>query len=100
MFIINLNYIVPLEQLDKHMADHVKFLRKYYKQDVFIASGRKVPRTGGIILALANSINEIEQIIQEDPFYKFKLAEFSITEFQTSQYHPEMKKILTGKTTH
>jgi len=98
MFIINLNYIVPLEQLDVHMADHVKFLRKYYKQDVFIASGRKVPRTGGIILALANSTKEIEQIIEEDPFYKFKLAEFSITEFLTSQYHPEMKKILTGKT--
>ncbi|HZB14286.1 MAG TPA: YciI family protein [Chryseolinea sp.] len=98
MFIINLNYIVPLEQLDAYMVDHVKFLRKYYKQDVFIASGRKVPRTGGIILALANSLEEINLIIKEDPFHKFKLAEFSIIEFQTSQYHPEMKKILTGKT--
>jgi uncharacterized protein YciI len=53
MFIIDLNYIVPLEQLDKHMTDHVKFLHKYYKQNVFVASGRKVPRTGGIILVLA-----------------------------------------------
>jgi uncharacterized protein YciI len=98
MFIINLNYIVPLEQLDAHMTDHVKFLRKYYNQDVFVASGRKVPRTGGIILALANSKDEIEEIIREDPFYKFKLAEFTVTEFLTSQYHPELKKILTRKT--
>jgi uncharacterized protein YciI len=97
MFIINLNYIVPLEQLDAHMTDHVKFLRKYYKQNVFVASGRKVPRTGGIILALAKSKEEIEQIIQGDPFYSHKLAEFSITEFQTSQYHPELKKLLTRK---
>src|SRR5690606_37548546 len=55
MFIIDLNYVVPLDQLDAHMAEHVKFLRKYYKMDVFVASGRKVPRTGGIILALAKS---------------------------------------------
>ena len=97
MFIINLNYIVPLEQLDAHMADHVKFLRKYYKQNVFLASGRKVPRTGGIILALTKSKEEIDQIIREDPFYTQKLAEFSVTEFQTSQYHPDLKKILTEK---
>jgi uncharacterized protein YciI len=97
MFIINLNYIVALKQLDAHMTEHVKFLRKYYKQNVFLASGRKVPRTGGIILALAKSREEIDEIIREDPFYTHKLAEFSISEFQTSQYHPELKKILTLK---
>jgi uncharacterized protein YciI len=94
MFIINLNYIVPLETLDAHMADHVAFLRKYYAKNVFVASGRKVPRTGGIILALAKSKDEVEKIISEDPFYKHKLAEFSIMEFLTSQYHPDLKKLL------
>ena len=96
MYIINLNYIVPLEQLDTHMAEHVKFLRKYYTLNKFVASGRKVPRTGGIILALADSKEEIEDIIKEDPFFIHKLAEFSITEFMTSQYHPELKKLLKG----
>lgn len=98
MFIINLNYIVPLEQLDAHMTEHLKYLHKYYKQNVFIASGRKVPRTGGIILALAKSKEEVNQIISEDPFYVHKLAEFSVTEFLTSQAHPEFKKFLKGNT--
>jgi uncharacterized protein YciI len=96
MFIINLNYIVPLEKLDEHMTAHVKFLRKYYDKNIFVASGRKVPRTGGIILALATSKEEVEEIIKEDPFYSKKLAEFTITEFLTSQYHPELKKLLKG----
>jgi len=96
MFIINLNYIVPLEKLDTHMAVHVKFLRTYYKKNVFVASGRKVPRTGGIILALAKSKEEIEKIISEDPFFIHKLAEFSITEFLTSQYHPDLKNLLSA----
>lgn len=95
MFIIDLTYIVPLDELDKHMVDHVKFLRKYYKQNVFVASGRKVPRTGGIILAQADSREVIEGIIKEDPFYIQRLATFSITEFLTSQYHPDLKKFLT-----
>lgn len=95
MFIINLNYLVPLEVLDTHMTEHVKFLHKYYKKNVFVASGRKVPRTGGIILALAKSREEIEQIIREDPFYIHKLADFTLTEFLTSQHHPELKKLLS-----
>lgn len=94
MFIINLNYIRPLEEIDAHMSNHMTFLRKYYKLNVFVASGRKVPRTGGVILALAESKERIEEIIKEDAFYIHKLAEFSITEFQTSQYHPELKKLL------
>jgi uncharacterized protein YciI len=95
MFIINLHYIVPLEKIDEHMKEHVIFLRKYYTRNVFVASGRKVPRTGGIILALSKNREEIESIIAEDPFYKFKLAEFTITEFLTSQYHPALKELLT-----
>jgi uncharacterized protein YciI len=94
MFVINLNYIVPLEQLDAHMGDHMKFLNKYYKEDVFVASGRKVPRTGGIILAMGKTKEEIEDIIKEDPFYTHKLAEFTVTEFLTSQVHPKFKTLL------
>jgi uncharacterized protein YciI len=96
MYIIDLHYIVPLEKLDAHMTEHVKYLHKYYKQNTFVASGRKVPRTGGIILALAHSREELDAIIQEDPFYVHKLAEFKVTEFQTSQSHPDLKKLLKG----
>ncbi|MBK0380611.1 YciI family protein [Mucilaginibacter segetis] len=94
MFIINLHYIVPLDELDTHMAEHVKYLKKYYKAGVFLMSGRKVPRTGGIIIGRAESKEIMEKIISEDPFYQHKLAEFTITEFLTSQYHPDLKALL------
>jgi uncharacterized protein YciI len=97
MFIVDLHYIVPLEKLDAHMAEHVKFLRKYYAQNVFVASGRKVPRTGGIILALTESREALDNILAEDPFWTHHLAEFRITEFQTSQHHPDLKKLLKAK---
>ncbi len=94
MFIIDLNYIVPLEQLDLHMKNHVKFLNKYYKLNIFLTSGRKVPRTGGIILALASTKEELERIMSEDPFCQHKLAEFSIIEFLNSQMHPAFKQFM------
>jgi uncharacterized protein YciI len=37
MFIIDLNYVAPLEELDKHMVDHVQYLKKYYEQNLFLA---------------------------------------------------------------
>ncbi|MBD1366774.1 GTP cyclohydrolase [Mucilaginibacter sp. ZT4R22] len=94
MFIINLHYIVPLEELDAHMDAHVKYLKKYYEADVFLMSGRKVPRTGGIIIAQADSKEILETIIAEDPFFQHKLAEFTITEFLASQAHPGLKALL------
>jgi len=94
MFIIDLNYIVPLEELDTHMEAHVQYLEKFYKQNIFIASGRKVPRTGGVILATANSIEEVEKIITEDPFHKHHLAEIKITQFLTSRSLPDLKNLL------
>ncbi len=94
MFIVSLNYIVPLEVLDSHMTDHVKYLSKYYKKNIFITSGRKVPRTGGIILAICDSKEELEKILSEDPFYIHHCAEFTITEFLNSQSHPDFKAFL------
>lgn len=94
MFIIDLHYTVPLEELDQHMEAHIKYLKKYYAADVFIMSGRKVPRTGGIIIAQADSVEIVEKIIAEDPFHQHRLAEFEITEFMASQSHPGLKEIL------
>ena len=96
MFIINLNYIVPLDELDQHMAAHVKFLRKYYKKGLFVASGRKVPRTGGIILALADDEKAVRKIMSEDPFTKHELADYTLTHFLTSQYHPDLESLVAN----
>jgi uncharacterized protein YciI len=94
MFVVDLKYIVSLDVIDAAMGDHMKFLNKYYKLNTFVASGRKVPRTGGIILVLAKSREEVEKIINEDPFVINKLAEYSITEFRTSQVHPDLKNLI------
>ena len=85
MFVIELIYQADLSQIDAHMKAHVAFLKKYYAAGNFLVSGRKIPRDGGIILAVAKDRQQIEAIVKEDPFHEHGLAEFRIIEFRASQ---------------
>jgi uncharacterized protein YciI len=98
MFVIELSYKVPLAEIDAHMAAHVKFLKKYYASGNFLVSGRKIPRDGGIILAVGNSRRDIEVIIEEDPFYAHGLADFRIIEFRASQRADDIQKRIQPST--
>ena len=86
MFVIELIYKADLTEIDKHMPAHMKFLKKYYASGNFLMSGRKIPRDGGIIIADGASRDEIQSIIEEDPFVARGLAEFRIIEFRVSQH--------------
>jgi len=96
VFVIELIYKVSLEEIDAHMAAHVRFLKKYYASGHFLVSGRKIPRDGGIILAVGKDRREIEAIIKEDPFHRHGLAEFRIIEFRASQRADDIQARLEG----
>jgi uncharacterized protein YciI len=85
MFVIELTYKVPLSRIDAHMKAHVSFLKKYYAAGNFLVSGRKIPRDGGMILAVGKSRQHIEAIAAEDPFCRNGLADFRVIEFRASQ---------------
>ncbi len=90
MFIIALTYHKSLEEVDKHLSAHIEFLKMHYAKGVFLASGRKNPRNGGIILALAANRAEIEAVIACDPFYIHDVAAYEITEFTPTMTSPEL----------
>jgi uncharacterized protein YciI len=97
MFIIDIHYTVPLEEVDKHMEGHVAYLKKYMANNTFIITGKKEPRTGGILIANAASREEVEKIITEDTFYQKRVAEMTITEFTHARHNPALDGLL-GKT--
>jgi uncharacterized protein YciI len=97
MFIIELNYKAALEQIDAHMKPHMAFLNKHYASGHFLVSGRRVPRDGGIILAVGKSREEIEEIAQQDPFCQQGLADFRVVEFRVSQRAADVEKRLSER---
>jgi uncharacterized protein YciI len=92
MFVIELTYKASLAEIDANMTAHVIFLKKYYAAGNFLISGRKIPRDGGIIIAVGKNREQIETIIREDPFYERGLADFRIIEFRASQRASDIQR--------
>jgi len=92
MFVIELIYKADLTVIDAQMRAHVRFLKKYYAAGNFLVSGRKIPRDGGIILAVGVSREQIEAIVREDPFVEGGLADFRIIEFRASQRADDIQR--------
>jgi uncharacterized protein YciI len=96
MFVIELIYKAELAHIDQHMKDHVAFLRKYYAAGNFLVSGRKIPRDGGVILAVGER-GAIEAIMREDPFIARGLADHRIIEFRASQRADDIDARITAR---
>lgn len=86
MFVIIVNYIVPMEVMERHLEAHRQFLDEHYTSGHLIASGPQVPRKGGIILCKATSREEVESIVSQDPFNRNKVAQYTIIEFEATKY--------------
>ena len=95
MLIVDLTYIQPLAQVEKHLADHRQFLSQHYAQGNFLASGPKDPRTGGIIIALVD-LEAMNDIIAKDPFYIHQVAEYKITSFDPVRHCPQIAELVKG----
>ncbi len=94
MFIIAMTYKIALTVIDSHLAEHRQFLDQGYEKDIFLVSGPRSPRAGGIIISLLSDEAELRQIMQEDPFVINNLVDFEIIPFEPTRYHPTLTKIL------
>jgi uncharacterized protein YciI len=81
MFVVLLTYTATLEQVDRHLPAHREFLASSYAAGIFLLSGRKEPRDGGVILAKAQSRQALETILSQDPFRIHGVADYQVVEF-------------------
>jgi uncharacterized protein YciI len=96
LFVIELIYKVPLTKIDAAMKAHVRFLEKHYASGHFLVSGRKIPRDGGVILAVGQDREEIEGIMREDPFCAKGLADVRVIQFRASQRAADIQERIEG----
>ena len=79
MLILSLTYLKANEEADRYMEPHMAWVKEGFDKGWFLASGRKVPRTGGIILSRGDR-TEIEAFLTADPFSIHGVAEYDVTE--------------------
>ncbi|WP_030244690.1 YciI family protein [Streptomyces sp. NRRL S-350] len=88
MFVLELDYTAPLEQIDAALPQHVEWLQAHYAAGTFLASGRKVPRDGGVILAVGQDRAAIDALVATDPFVRAGLTQYRVTEFLATTTAP------------
>ena len=94
MYIVSLNYVAPLDALDAAAAEHIAFLDRHYATGTVLASGRKGPRTGGVMLARSGSEEALRAILAEGPFWVKKLATYDIQQFAATKAQRGLEGLL------
>ncbi len=94
MFIVQLDYKTSLVEVDKYLQAHREFLDYYYQQGLFLISGPRKPRTGGIIIAMTKDRDYLEAILKEDPYHKADIADYSILEFIPVKHRDELTSLI------
>ncbi|MFJ1268501.1 YciI family protein [Legionella lytica] len=94
MFVVQLTYLVPTQEVDKYLSAHREFLDYYYKQGLLVASGPMKPRTGGIIIAAINDRAYVESIFKQDPYYLAEIASYEFIEFTPVMHRDELKELI------
>ncbi|MFF4349315.1 YciI family protein [Streptomyces sp. NPDC001530] len=92
MFVLELTYTAPLEAVDAALEAHVAWLDEQYAAGVFLASGPKNPRDGGVILAVAEDRARIEEITAGDPFVRAGVCAYRVVEFVATKTAPALER--------
>jgi uncharacterized protein YciI len=94
MFVVTLDYIASLSEIDAFRPAHLAFLTHGYDSGLFIASGPQVPRNGGIILAICSTKEVLWKTLEKDPFMLNNLATYKIIEFEPTRHNSVFEKFL------
>ncbi|MZD04924.1 hypothetical protein GTW43_07480 [Streptomyces sp. SID5785] len=91
MFVLELTYTGTTERIDALLPAHVAWLDAHYASGTFLASGRKNPRDGGVILAAGADRAAIEALTRTDPFATEGVCAYRITQFYATKTAPELE---------
>jgi uncharacterized protein YciI len=94
MFIVQLTYKAPIAEVDKYLQAHRAFLDDHYKQGLFLLSGPMKPRVGGILIALTKDREQLEAVLQNDPYQLADIADYQLIEFTPVKHRDELKDII------
>ncbi|HQF60872.1 MAG TPA: YciI family protein [Anaerolineaceae bacterium] len=87
-FMVEITYTVPAEALSEILPKHRAFLQTGYDQGVLLMSGPQEPRTGGIVIARAESMSALKDFFKNDPYQINQVATYRFVEFVPVKHQP------------
>lgn len=94
MFLVDMQF-TDLEKITPELTDaHRAYLAAQYQNNQLMFGGRKVPRTGGILLSQHQDKAELVAMLAADPFMQSGAVSYSITEFVPVMAAPKYAEVL------
>lgn len=87
-FMILVNYTAPFSEIEHIVPEHRNHLQRAVEAGVILFSGPRIPRTGGIVIARAESETTIQDLIDKDPYKLAGVAEYQVVEFRPGRHQP------------
>jgi uncharacterized protein YciI len=81
-FIVEITYTVPFEALTEVVPVHRAFLQEGYDKGWLLMSGPLNPKTGGIVVGRAPSVDDLRDFFRKDPYSIKGLATYKFVEFE------------------
>lgn len=81
LWVIQSRYLKGGDDLAAVTPRHREWLDQHYRSGLFLTSGRKVDGTGGVLIAQAESQEQLEAVFRDDPFVLEGCSEYSYTPF-------------------
>lgn len=94
MFALLATYTKPAEEVDQLLDGHRAWIIRHMEAGRILLTARQVPLTGGLILARAGSVDEVWEMIREDPFHASGAAEYDVREFAPVRAAPGLEGLL------
>ena len=95
MYIVDLIYLKPLAEVQMHLEAHRAFVDAQYAREIFLASGPKHSKDGGVFVINGRiARDELDKVLAADPFHLHKVALYKVTEFSPVKFAPALAAIL------
>ena len=95
MFVILLKFSTHKAKAGQFMERHNSWLRDGFEKGVFLLSGSVQPKAGGAVLAHNATPEQIQAIVNEDPFVAEDVVTAEIVEISASKSIPELDFLIS-----
>lgn len=95
-FMLQLRFTQPFDTFGDVVSAHRAFLQTGYDQGMLLMSGPKQDKTGGIVIARAESEAQLRDFMAQDPYLTHGLATHEFTPFIATKRAPQIEAWVTG----
>ena len=90
-FVVEIRYKADIDEIQRIRPEHREFLDSGYEKGIILMSGPQVPQIGGIIIARAESMEDLADFLKDDPYQLHQAADYHYIEFQPRNHQTFLK---------